>query len=214
MVSEPARRWKTALAPLLKFLKTTGIGGREGTREREPEWERKKTTKKVKICLGKLRRGKPQKSHQVTTARQSKNGRNKPHRVGLNHVMQRHLRSVITQRVAYRRKTGREKRKKKKADTSIPTAHLRNARRIYEACFLCLWYTSRRWYYQSAWRSVFLKGLQRSFYWRRFILPSFPTGLGGYFYWQLIHFSVFLPSFPITVARWFFFLFFFFNNIQ
>ena len=33
---------KKAVAPLLKFLKTTGIGGREGARERELEWERKK----------------------------------------------------------------------------------------------------------------------------------------------------------------------------
>ena len=30
-----------AVAPLLKFLKRTGIGGREGARERELEWERK-----------------------------------------------------------------------------------------------------------------------------------------------------------------------------
>ena len=42
------RRWLAnllgdgkAVAPLLKFLKTTGIGGREGARERELEWERK-----------------------------------------------------------------------------------------------------------------------------------------------------------------------------
>ena len=42
------RRWLTdllgdekAVAPLSKFLKTTGIGGREGARERELEWERK-----------------------------------------------------------------------------------------------------------------------------------------------------------------------------
>ncbi len=42
------RRWSAkllgeekAVAPLLKYLKTTGIGGREGARERELEWERK-----------------------------------------------------------------------------------------------------------------------------------------------------------------------------
>ena len=42
------RRWlagllgdERAVAPLLKFLKTTGVGGREGAREREREWERK-----------------------------------------------------------------------------------------------------------------------------------------------------------------------------
>ena len=29
-----------AVAPLLGFLKTTGVGGREGAREREVEWER------------------------------------------------------------------------------------------------------------------------------------------------------------------------------
>ena len=40
MVSGPARRNK-AVAPLLKFLKTTGIGRREGPRERGLEWERK-----------------------------------------------------------------------------------------------------------------------------------------------------------------------------
>lgn len=28
-----------AVAPLLKFLKTTGVGGREGASERESEWE-------------------------------------------------------------------------------------------------------------------------------------------------------------------------------
>lgn len=30
-----------AVAPLLKFSKSTGIGGREGAKEREREWERK-----------------------------------------------------------------------------------------------------------------------------------------------------------------------------
>ena len=30
-----------AVAPLLKFLETTDVGGREGARERELEWERK-----------------------------------------------------------------------------------------------------------------------------------------------------------------------------
>ncbi len=30
-----------AVAPLLKFLKTTGIGGREGAKERELEWARR-----------------------------------------------------------------------------------------------------------------------------------------------------------------------------
>ncbi len=42
------RRWlasllanEKAVAPLLKFLKITGIGGREGARERELEWERR-----------------------------------------------------------------------------------------------------------------------------------------------------------------------------
>ncbi len=30
-----------AVAPLLKFLKTTGIGGREGAKERELEWTRR-----------------------------------------------------------------------------------------------------------------------------------------------------------------------------
>ena len=41
------RRWlaellanEKAVAPLLGFLKTTGVGGREGAREREAEWER------------------------------------------------------------------------------------------------------------------------------------------------------------------------------
>lgn len=29
------------VTPFLKFLRTTGIGGREGTRERELEWEQK-----------------------------------------------------------------------------------------------------------------------------------------------------------------------------
>ena len=40
MVSGPAGDEKV-VAPLLKFLKTTGIGGREGARERELEWGRK-----------------------------------------------------------------------------------------------------------------------------------------------------------------------------
>lgn len=42
------RRWlanllgdEKAVAPILKFLKTTEIGGREGPRERELEWGRK-----------------------------------------------------------------------------------------------------------------------------------------------------------------------------
>ncbi len=42
------RRWlasllgdKKAVGPLLRFLKTTGVGGREGARERELEWEKK-----------------------------------------------------------------------------------------------------------------------------------------------------------------------------
>ncbi len=42
------RRWlasllgdEKAVAPLLKFLKATGIGEREGAKERELEWERK-----------------------------------------------------------------------------------------------------------------------------------------------------------------------------
>ena len=42
------RRWlagllgdEKAVGPLLKFLKARGIGGREGARERELEWERK-----------------------------------------------------------------------------------------------------------------------------------------------------------------------------
>ena len=46
------RRWladllgdEKAVAPLLKILKTTGIGGREGARERELEWERKNDQK-------------------------------------------------------------------------------------------------------------------------------------------------------------------------
>ena len=43
---------------MLKFLKKTGIRGREGARERELDWERKKT-KKVKPFLDKLRRGNP-----------------------------------------------------------------------------------------------------------------------------------------------------------
>lgn len=30
-----------AVAPLLKFLKTTGIGGREGAKKMELEWARK-----------------------------------------------------------------------------------------------------------------------------------------------------------------------------
>ena len=30
-----------AVAPLLRFLKTTDVGGREGARERELEWERR-----------------------------------------------------------------------------------------------------------------------------------------------------------------------------
>ena len=68
------RRWlvnllgdEKAVAPLLKFLKTTGIGGRKGARERELEWERKndqegedllgwtqegKTPKVAQICSG------------------------------------------------------------------------------------------------------------------------------------------------------------------
>ena len=32
---------ETAVAPLLRFLKTTDVGGREGARERKLEWERK-----------------------------------------------------------------------------------------------------------------------------------------------------------------------------
>lgn len=42
------RRWlasllgnKKAVGPLLRFLKTTGVGGREGAIERELEWEKK-----------------------------------------------------------------------------------------------------------------------------------------------------------------------------
>jgi len=30
-----------AVAPLLRFLKSTEVGGREGAREREVEWERR-----------------------------------------------------------------------------------------------------------------------------------------------------------------------------
>ena len=52
------RRWLASLlgdgkavAPLLKFLKATGIGGREGAKERELEWERK-MTEKVNDLLG------------------------------------------------------------------------------------------------------------------------------------------------------------------
>ena len=29
------------MAPLLKFLKSTGVGGREGAKERELEWARR-----------------------------------------------------------------------------------------------------------------------------------------------------------------------------
>ena len=46
--AQAERRWladlpanETAVAPLLRFLKATDIGGREGARERELEWERK-----------------------------------------------------------------------------------------------------------------------------------------------------------------------------
>ena len=39
-VSESAGDEK-AVAPLLKFLKAIGIGGREGAKEREMEWEQK-----------------------------------------------------------------------------------------------------------------------------------------------------------------------------
>ena len=42
------RRWlanllanEKAVAPLLRFLKATDVGGREGAREREKEWERR-----------------------------------------------------------------------------------------------------------------------------------------------------------------------------
>ena len=42
------RRWiggflgnEKAVAPLLKFLKSTGVGGREGAKERELEWARR-----------------------------------------------------------------------------------------------------------------------------------------------------------------------------
>lgn len=45
--AQAERRWladllanETAVAPLLRFLKATDIGGREGARERELEWER------------------------------------------------------------------------------------------------------------------------------------------------------------------------------
>lgn len=72
------RRWlanllgdEKAAALLLRFLKTTGIGRREGARERELKSERK-TTKKMKDCLAQLRRGKPQKLQQVVAG--SKNG--------------------------------------------------------------------------------------------------------------------------------------------
>ena len=43
--AQAERRWladllanETAVAPLLRFLKATDIGGREGARERELEW--------------------------------------------------------------------------------------------------------------------------------------------------------------------------------
>lgn len=38
-----------AVAPLLKFLKTTGVGGREGAMEREQEWERKNDQESEKL---------------------------------------------------------------------------------------------------------------------------------------------------------------------
>ena len=68
------RRWlagllanEKAVAPLLNFLKTTEVGGREGAREREAEWKRK-MTEQAKICLNRLRRI-TQKSQLVTAAR-------------------------------------------------------------------------------------------------------------------------------------------------
>ncbi len=46
--AQAERKWladllanEKAVAPLLKFLETTGIGGRKGARERELEWERR-----------------------------------------------------------------------------------------------------------------------------------------------------------------------------
>ena len=46
--AQAERRWladllanEKAVAPLLRFLKATGVGGREGARERELEWGRK-----------------------------------------------------------------------------------------------------------------------------------------------------------------------------
>ena len=47
-----------AVIPLIKYLKATEVGGREGAREREAEWE-KKTTEQVKPCWDRLRRENP-----------------------------------------------------------------------------------------------------------------------------------------------------------
>ena len=57
------RRWlagflanEKAVAPLLKSLKATGIGGREGAKGRELGWERK-SDQAGEICLDRLRSG-------------------------------------------------------------------------------------------------------------------------------------------------------------
>lgn len=60
VASRLASKRKKAVAPLLRFLETTGVGGREGARE---------MTKQMKICLGELRRGIAQNSQLLTAAR-------------------------------------------------------------------------------------------------------------------------------------------------
>ena len=65
------RRWladllgdEKAVAPLLKFLKTTGTGGREGAREGELEWERK-NAQEGESLLGKTQEGKPKSGNHL-----------------------------------------------------------------------------------------------------------------------------------------------------
>ena len=48
-----------AVAPLIKFLKATGIGRREGARERESWSGNGKTNEKARTFLNILRRGNP-----------------------------------------------------------------------------------------------------------------------------------------------------------
>ena len=77
------RRWlanllgnEKAVAPFIKFLKTTGIGGREGAKEREMEWARK-NDQAGETYLTKFRKGNPKvEGRASTTTRKRKKGQN------------------------------------------------------------------------------------------------------------------------------------------